>query len=108
MDTQNPKPELVEQLKVKHGPLYQLTTKEGVSAVFKGPDIACWKQWKAQTADDVKKLVASTNLVNACLVWPEQATFDALVAKQPFAIDSFCLKLLAIGGMDDSVEKKLL
>jgi len=101
----------VEELKAKHGKLFELTLGEGEqqrSIVVRVPKQAEWRRFKQQSRDDLKQDIAGLTLVKTVLLDPPPAEFDGWLKDLPGLEDSFAAEVIRLIGATEKAEKKAL
>lgn len=101
----------VEELKGKHGPIFQLTVGSGDEArsiVVRRPNRMEWKRFKQQARDESKRDVAALNLVKTVLLDPAPEQFDSWMDEFPGLDDSFGSEVVNLVGLTEKPEKKVL
>lgn len=81
---------------------------EDASIVVRAPSRMEFRKWKAEAAEDAKKLDAPESLLLACTVHPRGEDLEALFDAQPGLVDTFALQVLNIAGFSMKAEKKAL
>lgn len=103
--------EKVEELKQKHGEIFELTVGEGERArsiVVRKPSRGEWKRFKVQARDDLKQDVAGITLVKTVLLNPTVPELDAWIEELPGLEDSFAAEVIRLIGATERAEKKVL
>jgi hypothetical protein len=95
------------ELQAKHDELYEITV--GEHAVYvKMPSEEAYKVWKRSIMDEKKRPFAGDNLLRTCVVYPDTASFNALLTRRPFLTDAFANRLLELAGANEAGETKKL
>lgn len=100
-------PEKIEELKAKYGELHVLE-HQGNEVIVTAPNRPTWKRFRSQILDDRKHDIALEELVRACVVYPDRATFDALLDKKPGLVETFGKAVTELAGSGGNPEKKAL
>jgi hypothetical protein len=79
-------------------------------AVFRLPNSAEASAFRKRTFDKDAgtRADALENLVRTCLVFPDVETFNALINKRPFLVDTWGDKLVDAAGAEEQVTEKKL
>lgn len=93
-------PALVEQLRAKHGELFELT-EGGETVLVKRPSRADYRKFRHDRMDDKRREFAAEELFEACLVHPELDEFDAVLDRKPALADLFGHVISEIAGGTD-------
>jgi hypothetical protein len=89
----------LDTLAKEHGDVVAVQTKAGpaVFRVFKRQE---YQRFNSMLTDDKKKHMALEYIVQACVVYPAHAEFDAMVARRPGIVASCANAVLEHGGVD--------
>lgn len=96
--------QIVEKAKSEHGEVHVLTAEGGEAVICRRPTRGEYRKFKADRADDAKRIMAVESLFLSCLVHPPPAEFDAVLDRRPALADVFGVKLLELAGFDEKVE----
>jgi hypothetical protein len=102
----SPDEKQLAEFKAKYGEVYVLSAECGESVVVKKPSRAAYHCWKAERADEAKRVVAVENLLKSCVVAPEAAVLESMLEQQPAIADTFGEDLLRLAGLGRSSAKK--
>ncbi len=91
-------PEIVEELKAKHGTDIHLLSHDGVEVVAKRPGKAQYRRFRHLGIGERTKEDAAETFVRDCVVYPDQPGLSSEFEKRPGLIDTFCGKLLDLAG----------
>ena len=105
--------ETIDQVKAKHSgaELHLLTATvrgDRHEVIVKCPSAAEYQEFRDYLSDDGKKTRAYERLVRSCVVHPEMAGLDALLAQKPGLSTTFGSELTNIAGAVEDVEAKKL
>ena len=98
--------EIVEELKAKHGEVTELKAC-GYAVLVKSPSRAVWRKFKTFAVDPVKRLDCSEALFKDCVVYPEMAEVEAMLAKKPALAEVFGGAICELAGATEDVEKNV-
>lgn|SRR5574337_178147 len=89
--------------------LRQYSSESG-DVVFRLPTLAEASAFRKRTfdKDPAVRAQAMENLVRTCLVFPDAASFNALVTRRPFLFDTWGDKLVDAAGAEEEVTEKKL
>lgn len=93
-------PAIVEQMRSKHGDVYELT-EGGETVLVKRPSRADYRKYRHDRMDDKRREFAYEELFEACLVHPELDAFEATLDRKPALPDLFGASLAEIAGGED-------
>lgn len=102
---------LVEDLKKKHGitQVHRHTAETGEQVYLRMPEVGVWRRFRSQLHDERKRADAPEIVLRSCLLHPDQAGFDAMIAERPGLLDFFAGCLLEMAGLGKAgAEKKVL
>lgn len=103
-------PVMLEELRQKHGEIHILKVKpksaDPVVVLAKKPGRPEWRKLQSDGNDPGRKPLASEAFVRACIVFPDQKAFDAILASWPGLVRPFSDELLGIAGVEDGSSRK--
>lgn len=98
----------INDLKAKHpGPLEYLKIA-GHEFVVKAADENEWEQFQDLIHDEKRRSKAMTALARNCVVFPDRASFSAILSKKPALALKLAESVVELSGAADATEKKAL
>jgi hypothetical protein len=97
----------IEELKIKHKvkELFSIDLDDAGTVLIKKPSRAVWGRFvDALSDDDASKSRAITELVDSCVVDPEQAEFKTIVDEYPAIVQTIANTIKEVAGL--STKKK--
>jgi hypothetical protein len=105
-------PKTIEDLKAKHGRVYQLTVPLGDDEprvfVFRAPKKPEYKRYRKEMFDEETRDVATEHLVRDVIVHPDKAGFNALLEEYPALAETIGKDVQRVMGAVKTDEGKAL
>jgi hypothetical protein len=101
---------LVADLKQKHGPdliEVPIPTNPDIFVIARRADRAIHRARKADRNHEVYKDQIDERLCAACVVWPDQHRYDAILEKYPYFSGPLAYEIIKFSGGTDSSARKL-